>query len=319
MEIAPGIHRIETPLGERFVCIFALIGRRGSLLVDTGLNDTPGTALKPYLENIGCAITQLDYVITTHSDFDHMGGNAALRELAPQARFICHTLDRAWIEDIDKIIIENYGQFDADHGLTSDEGVNAWIRSQARGTPIDIEVQGGEQIRLDDDWWVEVRHTPGHTRGHLSVYDPRSKTMIIADAALYNALYTRSGAPAFPPTYRFVESYIATIQHLQHTPIETLLTSHYPIKRGNDVAEFLAESRAFVDRVENVLRATLRQARQPMRIQALIEALSPKLGAWPESASGFLIYPLAGHLERLIAYSLVEATRQDGVLVYRWR
>lgn len=318
MEVAQGIHRIETSLGERFVCVFVLVGSENSLLVDTGLNDTPLKVLAPYLEGIGMRPEQLSYVITTHADFDHMGGNATMRELAPHARFICHALDRRWIEDIDKLIVENYGQFNADHGLADDESVNQWIRAQARGTPVDVEIQGGERLRLDKDWWVELWHTPGHTRGHLSVYDPRSRTMIVADSALYNALYTSAGLPAFPPTYRFVESYIATIQRLQQTPIETLLTSHYPVKRGAEVAEFLAESRAFVDRVEHGLRGVLQRAAEPIGIQALIAELSPKLGSWPEAASGFLIYPLAGHLERLVAYGMAESAYRDNILVYHW-
>jgi glyoxylase-like metal-dependent hydrolase (beta-lactamase superfamily II) len=319
MEVAHGVHRIETPLGERFVCMFLLVGSENSLLIDTGLNDTPLKVLAPYLERVGVRPERLGYVVTTHADFDHMGGNATMRELAPRARFICHALDRTWIEDIDKLIAENYGQFNADHGLTDDEDVNRWIRAQACGTPIDVEVQGGERIRLDEGWWIELWHTPGHTRGHLSVYDPRSRTMIIADSALYNALYTSAGVPAFPPTYRFVESYIATIQRLRQTPIETLLTSHYPVKRGAEVAEFLAESRAFVDRVESALRDTLQRAAEPVGMQALIAELSPKLGSWPGAASSFLIYPLAGHLERLVSYGMVEVAYRDGVLVYRWK
>jgi len=41
MEIAEGIHRIESDLGERFICQYALAGRDRVVLVDTGIADTP--------------------------------------------------------------------------------------------------------------------------------------------------------------------------------------------------------------------------------------------------------------------------------------
>ena len=36
MEVAPGIHRIEGDLGERYVCQYLLVGETRSLLVVTG-------------------------------------------------------------------------------------------------------------------------------------------------------------------------------------------------------------------------------------------------------------------------------------------
>ncbi len=53
MEIAPGIHRIETPLGDRFVCLYLLVGSEHALLLDTGVDSTPAEYLAPYLDQIG--------------------------------------------------------------------------------------------------------------------------------------------------------------------------------------------------------------------------------------------------------------------------
>src|SRR5215472_8739524 len=100
----------------------------------------------------------------------------ATRQCEPctPACFMAHRIDRGWIEDIEKVIRENYSQFDADHGTSADPKVYDWIRSQARGTGIDVELLGGERVRLGRDWWLEIVHTPGHTRGRVSVIDPRA-------------------------------------------------------------------------------------------------------------------------------------------------
>ena len=42
MEILPGIHRIESDLGVRFMCQYLLTGEDHTVLVDTGLAGTPG-------------------------------------------------------------------------------------------------------------------------------------------------------------------------------------------------------------------------------------------------------------------------------------
>ena len=42
MEVAPGIHRIQTPFGDRFICLYLLVGSEAALLVDTGVDATSG-------------------------------------------------------------------------------------------------------------------------------------------------------------------------------------------------------------------------------------------------------------------------------------
>jgi len=37
-EVAHGIHRVEAPLGDRYVCLYLLAGEEAALLVDTGLD-----------------------------------------------------------------------------------------------------------------------------------------------------------------------------------------------------------------------------------------------------------------------------------------
>ncbi|HEY3018616.1 MAG TPA: MBL fold metallo-hydrolase [Solirubrobacteraceae bacterium] len=318
MEVAPGIHRIEAPLGDRFVALYLLAGEESTLLVDTGLDETPRSVLLPYLGGAGIDPRRVRYVLTTHADFDHTGGNASFREIAPEAVTLCHWLDRPLVESIERMIADRYGEFAADHGIDDSEETKSWIRANARHVPVDVALAGGEEIRLGPDWRVEVLHTPGHSRGHLSVHDPRSRSVVIADTTLWNAVLTRDGAPAFPPTYRYVDTYLASLHRLQGMEIETLLTSHYPVFRGAAVAEFLGESRAFVDRVDASLREELSRAGTARTTRDLIESLGPRLGTWPAAAGVYLVFPLVGHLERLLQYGRVAAERRDRFVAWRW-
>lgn len=319
MEVAAGIHRIEAPLGARFVCSYLLLGDEHALLVDTGLDATPREHLMPYLKSLGVEPAMIRFVLNTHSDFDHTGGNESVRELTPDVIFMCHELDRAMIEDLEWMIAARYGEFAALHGLDESDETKDWIRANARHVPMDIGLAGGEQLRLGTDWHVEIIHTPGHSRGHLSVHDPRSRSVIIADAALWNTVPTRDGAPSLPPTYRYVDTYLASIHRLQGMSIETLLTSHYPVCAGPAVAEFLGESRAFVDRLEAALRFALMSASNAVTMRDLISSLDRRLGAWPGGAAAQLAHPLQGHLDRLVQHKLVDVDHHDGCVAWRWK
>jgi glyoxylase-like metal-dependent hydrolase (beta-lactamase superfamily II) len=317
-EVAAGIHRIEAPLGDRYVCLYLLCGDDCALLVDTGIDSSPGE-LVLYTDEIGFDRGRIRYVLTSHADFDHSGGNGAVRELCPEAVFLCHQLDRRLIEDVEALIDLRYGEFLADHGIDDGDTVREFIRQHSRHIPIDIGLSGGERLRLGSSWDVEVLHTPGHSRGHLSIWDPRSRSAVIADAALWHCVPTASGEPAFPPTYRYLDTYLASIQRLQGMPIETLLTSHYPVYRADAVAAFLGESRAFAERVETALRTELANASEPRTLRELCRTLSPQLGDWEDSASTSLAYPLLGHLERFESYGLASTERRDGLLAWRWQ
>lgn len=302
MEVAPGIHRIETPLGDRFVCVYVLVSDEAVLVVDTGIDATPADFIAPYLAEIGVDVGRIRYVLNSHADYDHVAGNRSMRELAPQAIFMCHALDQPLVEDIERIIRDRYEELGPDHGFYESEESKATMRATSRTIPVDMALSGGEEIRLGAAWQVAVWHTPGHSRGHVTVYDPRSHSLIICDAALYYAVLRSDGLPAFPPTYRYVESYLATVQRLQAAAPRLLLTSHYPVYGTMEAQAFLAESRAFVARVDAALLAELEQAKQPRTLQELVAALGPQLGEWPPEANAALSQPLIGHLERLTAY-----------------
>ena len=87
MEVAPGIHRIEAPLGDRFVAMYLLVGDECTMLLDTGLDKMPAQYVAPYLDQIGVPASKIRYVLNSHADFDHTAGNGSAKELAPNAIF----------------------------------------------------------------------------------------------------------------------------------------------------------------------------------------------------------------------------------------
>ena len=281
MEIAPGIHRIESPLGVRFMAQYVLAGDARTLLFDTGMPDTPAGVLRPYLESVGLGLGSVDDVLISHADLDHSGGNRALRDLHPGARFACHELDRRWIESNDAMVAENYLWHEPYGFDEPDEAERAALKASCGGdAPIDIGLRGGETIRLGDDWRVEILHLPGHTLGHLGIWDQRSRAAIVIDAVLERGIYARDGSLLIPPRVYDLTAYRATIRRLRALEPDLLLTAHYAVMDRTAAREFLDRSLAFTDEVEAAVREEL--AAGTTGLWPLTQRIDERLGPYPE-------------------------------------
>lgn len=306
-----GIHRIDTDFYGRTNSLYLLEGHGKTVLIDTGVGSTPGEYLAPYLSE-HAPKASIDIVLNTHADLDHVGGNKAVGEMFPNSVQMCHELDQEWIDDFDRMIDERYDEY-AVLGMAETPETKDFLRSIVGAKATDAALKGGESLELAPDWAIEVLHAPGHSHGHIAVWDPRSRSLIIGDAVLSDGLYMTDGSPAFPPTYRYVDDYVATIDHFISIAPDHLLSSHYPSLSGADAMTFLEGSRKYVDRTETAVRTALATSNEPLSLRALIEATAPSLGPWGSDAALSLKYPLLGHVERLIDAGVVTKVDVDGV------
>lgn len=317
MELRPGLHRIQAPLGERFIAMYLLTGPEGALLFDTGVAESvPGT-LTPYLKRIGFDPAGLRWVVSSHCDFDHTGGNAALRQLAPQAELAAGRADVPMTEDLELLITGRYGEFAALDRFDDPPETTAEIRRSTALVGIDRALDGGEQFDLGGGRRIEVIAAPGHSPGHLALWDPANHALLISDAVLGETVPTADGQPAFPPTYRDTAAYVQTIRTLGEYPAELLLTAHYPLYEGAEVSRFLATSLAYTERVDAVITGVLAAGEELTSLE-LIDRSAAELGPWTAEASEYLIFPMTGNLERLAAAGQVVEGRRDGLRTWRW-
>jgi hypothetical protein len=127
----------------------------------------------------------------------------------------------------------------------------------------------------------------------------------VSDAVLGAAVPLADGSPAFPPTYRYVADYLATIDRIGQLAPERIITAHYGTFTGAQAADFLRTSREFVERLEDRVLADLRR-HGPSSLAAVLTRINPIAGEWPaEGTEGALAFPVVGHLEDLEARGLV--------------
>jgi glyoxylase-like metal-dependent hydrolase (beta-lactamase superfamily II) len=271
MEVARGIHRVEGDLGERYVCQYLVEGDERTLLVDTGLREMPRTVIAPYLDG-----RRVDDVLISHADVDHCGGNVAMRELAPGARFLCGEADRAWIESNAAMLAGNYRWYEA-YGFGPSEEDVAFLEHELGGdAPIDTVLRDGDTLRLGPGRELEVLALPGHTLGHLGLWDAETGAAIVIDAVLADGVYDRAGNRLIPPRYYDAGAYEATIRRLRALDPELLLTAHYEVMERAAAREFLDRSLEFVQAVRAAVRAT-----RTTELRALTEEVDAAVGPFP--------------------------------------
>ncbi|MFF7291304.1 MBL fold metallo-hydrolase [Microbacterium sp. NPDC008134] len=316
MQVRPGIHRIQAPLGERFIAMYLLTGPEGALLFDTGVADSvPGTLL-PALDRMGFDLADLRWAISSHCDFDHTGGNAALAAVAPHVEFLAGRADVAMTEDVEALIAGRYGEFAARDGFDDPPETTAEVRRSTGLVPVTRALDGGETFDLGDRT-IEVLAVPGHSPGHLALHDSANDTLLISDAVLGETVPTADGRAAFPPTYRDTVAYVDSIRRLRTLDAELLLTAHYPVYEGAAVAGFLDDSLAYVERVDRVIEDVL-VGEGDLTSLELIHRAASDLGPWSESAAEYLIFPMTGNLERLVQQGRVVEGDRGGIRTWRW-
>lgn len=315
MLLRPGLHRVPAPLGDRFVALYLLEGADGILLWDTGIASSVTDTLLPYLARNDIPAERIRWAVNSHCDFDHTGGNAALRAAVPFVELYAGADDLALTTDLQRLIDERYGEFRELDGFDDPPETTAYIRAV---TQLDSDVRplhGGETFNLGDRV-IEVLHTPGHSKGHLSLWDEERSALLIADATLGNTVPTADGAPAFPPTYRDTDPYLATLRRFRELDPELLLTAHYPIYEGTAVGAFLDLSEHYTELLDRALAGALDDGSAHTTLE-LISRIAPTMGPWPPSAADYLIFPVTGNLERMQRRGTVVVGDRDGRRTWR--
>ena len=282
---------LEGQVGARPLYLPVLRGKEGALLLDTGCAEHVDSLILPGFAELGLHPEDLRFVISTHPDSDHVGGNAGIKRWAPRVLLCCGDADRHMIDDPRELFRYRYDAY-RQYGVSyADPTAQNIQRDLGDAQSVDLTFRGGERIRLEPDWEVEVLHLPGHSKGHLGVLDNRNRVLFGGDAIQGSVYLDVTGKPALCPTYLYPESYLQTCQLIEHLDIDYYVSCHWPIKKNGEIAEFCDESRAFVERTELLLKS---EGLTDLREACL--KLGPRLGKWPEPVHLELAYAMAGHL-----------------------
>lgn len=186
MKIADGVFMLEiygVVMGGPVKIYPVLIhGGDDIVLVDTGY---PGqlSILKDAVGETGVLFSNLNRIIITHQDMDHIGCvSAIVKELQGKVTVIAHEVEKPYItgEKVPVKIAQYAGMLDK-----MPEDKRAFFEKfkagfEASKADVDRTVVDGEELPYCGG--IKVIHSPGHTPGHICLYHKKSKTLIAGDA-----------------------------------------------------------------------------------------------------------------------------------------
>jgi glyoxylase-like metal-dependent hydrolase (beta-lactamase superfamily II) len=295
MELYPRVHQIQSLYGGRNLFQYLFAGAN-TVLVDTGIAETPEKTIFPYLDRLSISPARLTMAITTHADLDHQGGNDTLKRLAPQALLACGEQDRELVEDPRALFARRYNFLKGAHGVGLDD--EPWPDA-GRPCRMDLTFAGGERIALDDGWQLEVLHVPGHSRGHLAFYDRTHRAAFVGDAIHGRGCPKAAGGMAIPVTYYDVDVYLSTLRYFENLPMDVLYSGHWPVMRGEEIGDFIADSRRTVELLDRAILGALEKNPAGLTLSELIDAAAQAVGEWPEEGKALAMFPVKGHMDRL--------------------
>jgi glyoxylase-like metal-dependent hydrolase (beta-lactamase superfamily II) len=256
-EVAEGVFRLALPLGIHgvpTVSAYLLRGDEGDTLVDCGIaagvdGGDPGpdgtAAVTAALAAAGGSLEQLARLVVTHAHIDHFGlaGEVVRRSGGELWMHRRTDLDLAKYAEPDEAVDRRTLML-ADHGLygteltESSEGLRDWLPVMpSLGRPSRL-LDGGERFPAGGRTW-EVVHTPGHSPGHVCLWNAEERLLCSGDHLLQVVSPPVTFERGFEPDP--MGSYLASLDRVRDLAPELVLPGHgTPFRDGARRAETIA-------------------------------------------------------------------------------
>src|SRR3954451_7189609 len=271
VEVAEAVYRLALPLGIHgvpTVSAYLLHDDDGDTLVDCGIataGDGDGdlgdgtAALSAALAAAGSAIERLARLVVTHAHIDHFGlaGEVVRRSGGELWMHRRTDLDLAKYADPEEAVDRRMLML-ADHGLygteltESSEGLRDWLPVMPSiGQPTTL-LEGGERFAAGGRTW-EVVHTPGHSPGHVCLWDPGERLLCSGDHLLQIVSPPVTFERGFDPDP--MGAYLESLDRVRALSPELVFPGHgTPFRDGARRAEAIAAGkRRRLGRVRDLL------------------------------------------------------------------
>jgi glyoxylase-like metal-dependent hydrolase (beta-lactamase superfamily II) len=197
-KIAESIYRIQIPLLDdvdsllSFVNIYLIEGSHGWLLIDTGwYSPRTQAVMETALKSLKLGFTDIGTIVVTHSHPDHFGMAGRIKHLSPKTEMLMHPWESALIESRYIKFSEPQEKMSvllASHGvptalLNALESAFMPAMEFVTLTLPDHILYSGEIIHTGV-YDLEVIWTPGHSSGHICLYEPVNRFLFSGDHIL---------------------------------------------------------------------------------------------------------------------------------------
>lgn len=317
-KIMPNFYRIEVPLPRsplRVLNAYLVKGQRRNLLIDTGFNmEESKKTLFESLQTLDVNLAQTD-IFLTHLHPDHSGLISAVvtdssviycGELDAYILNATHTLSY-WSELKILFGLHGFPQQDIDEVISKHPGCNY---NPDRDHVFSF-VKDGYILDLGD-YRFNCIETPGHTPGHVCLYEPEHKILISGDHVLDNISSNISELGITDP----LGHYLRSLEKIDRLDIRLALPGHRRIM--TDIHRRIGELKKHHDnRLDEVLRILRNGPANAYQIAA--QMTWDFAGSWeqfPLSQKWFAAGEAIAHLLLLYNRAQTQIIELDGNLAF---
>ncbi|MFC2000205.1 MBL fold metallo-hydrolase [Chloroflexota bacterium] len=329
MEIVPGIHQLKlsAPIVNEQLDVNAYLieGDNDWLLVDTGWNTGHTfTTLERQLNEIGVGFDDISRIIITHFHPDHYGLAGRVKELAG-ADVCLHRMEQDFIDsryiNIDELLAQIASLLSV-HGVPEEElpylqRASLEVRKYVSPSLADITLHGGERIH-QGSFNFEVVWTPGHSPGHVCLYEPDRKILLSGDHLLPMTfpnvgLHPQSGNDP-------LGNYLRSLGVIEQLEVDLVLPAHEHVfdNMKQRIHEIRDHQQGRTAAIINVLKEGTRTAYEvSFGIPWILNGVTMSFEELPALDKRLAVMSALAHLEPLCTEGKAEKTSRDGIVFYQ--
>jgi glyoxylase-like metal-dependent hydrolase (beta-lactamase superfamily II) len=237
MRILNGVHQIKTPAPENapwHTNIYLIEGSDGHILVDSGWDSQESLwALQEGIKAANLKLRDIKKVVITHIHPDHYGLSTKLKQICG-AQVAIHRIDAGFIfpryKNFDGLI-KKTEELLRQNGVPEDEllqlkEASLWMNKYVTPDLPEVKLEDGDTIS-NDSFEFDVLWTPGHSPGHVCLYEREKKFILTGDHVLYDTT-THVG---FNPQSgdNPLGDYISSLKKLERLKVNFILPGHGPV------------------------------------------------------------------------------------------
>ncbi len=278
MQVTERVHALKIPFEirvgpettvERFVYIYLIFGEEIHL-IDTGVASSQ-YKIFDYIREWGREPQEISTVIQTHSHPDHIGATRSIKE-ATGCIVAIHEAEKAWVEDVELQFKER-----------PVPGFHSFVGGSVE---VDHTLQDGGVVQLEDGLSLEVFHTPGHSKGSVSLLLREDSAVFCGDAVPLKGDI---------PIYEDLQATISSINELKSLDIDFLLSSWDEPRKGEEAYKVVEESLQYL---ETIHRTVLQlSSDRSIDLQELTSKVLEELGFPPKAANPLVVRSFQSNLE----------------------
>lgn len=303
--------------------VFLIESGGEAILTDPGYRtgpEYPPGVLDTVCDVIDARGLDLKYLVQTHFHFDHVGNSQYVADRY-DATVVCHPREREILEDPMMATRTDYlesmggdpGQVAAD--LTLDGPADVTFPEEFFAEhfcyPLDVDrtVEDGETLQVGE-LEVEVLHTPGHTPGHLSLFNPSSGSLYLVDVMYWPT-------PIHPDPIGNADEQIASIEKCLDLEADYLFPGHGLPRCGSyDVEDYLTDMLVKQRQLSYRIRVLLSR-HGALTVPDLHRETFAVKARYDYAQDGWFAYSINcvyGHLKRLLRRGEVERVDLEGTV-----